>query len=132
MNYRHFLNAGSKVSTLGFGAWQLGVESGWKAVSAANADRMIRTALDSGIKFYDTAPNDGHGTNSSGFSGLPGGDRFTNGLFLNNGGFGYWWSSSSSGSSAWLRWLGHDFPDVLRSEFNLRFGFSVHCLKDSE
>tara|TARA_B100000927_G_scaffold131260_1_gene105630 strand:+ start:222 stop:422 length:201 start_codon:yes stop_codon:yes gene_type:complete len=62
MNYRHFLNGGSKVSTLGFGAWQLGVESGWKSISATDADRMIRTALDSGINFYDTAPNYGHGT----------------------------------------------------------------------
>ncbi len=50
------------MSELGFGAWQLGVESGWSAVSASDADRMIRTALDSGINFYDTAPNYGHGT----------------------------------------------------------------------
>lgn len=62
MNYRTYLQDGIQVSELGFGAWQLGVESGWKAVSAADADRMIRTALDSGINFYDTAPNYGHGT----------------------------------------------------------------------
>ena len=40
----------------------MGVESGWSAVSASDADRMIRTALDSGINFFDTAPNYGHGT----------------------------------------------------------------------
>ncbi len=62
MNYRTYLHDGIQVSELGFGAWQLGVESGWKAVSVADADRMIRTALDSGINFYDTAPNYGHGT----------------------------------------------------------------------
>ena len=62
MNYRTYLQDGIQVSELGFGAWQLGVESGWKAVSATDADRMIRTALDSGINFYDTAPNYGHGT----------------------------------------------------------------------
>ena len=62
MNYRTYLQDGIPVSELGFGAWQLGVESGWKAVSATDADRMIRTALDSGINFYDTAPNYGHGT----------------------------------------------------------------------
>ena len=62
MNYRTYLHDGIQVSELGFGAWQLGVESGWKAVSATAADRMIRTALDSGINFYDTAPNYGHGT----------------------------------------------------------------------
>ena len=47
---------------LGLGAWQLGVGSGWSAVSASDADRMIRTAFDSGINFFDTAPNYGHGT----------------------------------------------------------------------
>jgi len=62
MNYRTYLQDGIQVSELGFGAWQLGVESGWKSVSATDADRMVRTALDSGINFYDTAPNYGHGT----------------------------------------------------------------------
>lgn len=62
MNYRKYLEGGIQVSELGFGAWQLGVESGWSAVSAADADRMIRTAFDSGINFFDTAPNYGHGT----------------------------------------------------------------------
>lgn len=62
MNYRNYLEGGIQVSELGFGAWQLGVESGWSAVSASDADRMIRTAFDSGINFFDTAPNYGHGT----------------------------------------------------------------------
>ena len=62
MNYRKYLEGGIQVSELGFGAWQLGVESGWSLVSASDADRMIRQALDSGINFYDTAPNYGHGT----------------------------------------------------------------------
>ena len=62
MKYRKYLKGSIQVSELGFGAWQLGVESGWSAVSEADADCMIRTALDSGINFYDTAPNYGHGT----------------------------------------------------------------------
>ena len=62
MNTRKYLHGGIEVSELGFGAWQLGVDSGWKAVSEAEADRMIWTALDQGINFYDTAPNYGNGT----------------------------------------------------------------------
>ena len=62
MKTRKYLHDGIEVSELGFGAWQLGVKSGWKAVSEAEADRMIRTALDRGINFYDTAPNYGNGT----------------------------------------------------------------------
>jgi len=62
MNYRPYLQNGIAVSEMGFGAWQLGVDSGWKAVSAADAERMIHTALDHGINFFDSAPNYGHGT----------------------------------------------------------------------
>lgn len=62
MNHRPYLPGGIAVSEIGFGAWQLGVESGWKAVSEAEAERMIRTALDRGINFFDTAPNYGMGT----------------------------------------------------------------------
>jgi aryl-alcohol dehydrogenase-like predicted oxidoreductase len=62
MNTRKYLQDGIEISELGFGAWQLGIESGWKAVSDAEAERMIRTALDHGINFFDTAPNYGMGT----------------------------------------------------------------------
>ncbi|MGA0435504.1 MAG: aldo/keto reductase [Flavobacteriales bacterium] len=62
MNYRKYLSDGIKISQLGFGAWQLGIESGWKAVSASEAETMIHTALDQGINFFDTAPNYGLGT----------------------------------------------------------------------
>ena len=65
MRIRKYLEGGIEVSELGFGAWQLGVESGWKAVSEAEADRMIRTALDQGINFFDTAPNYGMGTSEA-------------------------------------------------------------------
>ena len=65
MRTRHYLEDGMPVSELGFGAWQLGVDSGWKAVSDAEADRMIRTALDHGINFFDTAPNYGMGTSEA-------------------------------------------------------------------
>ncbi len=62
MNTSKYLQDGIEISELGFGAWQLGIESGWKAVSDAEAERMIRTALDHGINFFDTAPNYGMGT----------------------------------------------------------------------
>jgi aryl-alcohol dehydrogenase-like predicted oxidoreductase len=62
MKYRPYLEGGIEVSELGFGAWQLGVESGWSAVSDAESERMIRTALDHGINFFDTAPTYGKGT----------------------------------------------------------------------
>ena len=65
MKTRKYLEGGIEVSELGFGAWQLGVDSGWKAVSEDESERMIRTALDRGINFYDTAPNYGNGTSEA-------------------------------------------------------------------
>ena len=74
----------------------------------------------------------GHGTNSSGFSGLPGGDRdFFNGNFTNAGNNGYWWSSSPFGSYAWFRNL-NSYDYVYRYYFSLRYGFSVRCVRDAE
>ncbi|MGB1349948.1 MAG: aldo/keto reductase [Flavobacteriaceae bacterium] len=62
MKYRKYLSNGIKCSELGFGAWQLGINSGWKSVSEKESFEMIKLALDNGINFFDTAPNYGCGT----------------------------------------------------------------------
>jgi uncharacterized protein (TIGR02145 family) len=77
------------------------------------------------------APNTG-ATNSSGFTGLPGGSRDSGGGFYSLGNGGGWWSSSDAGSgSAWTRLL--DFNDALAFRYNgtPRGGFSVRCLKNT-
>ena len=75
----------------------------------------------------------GNGTNSSDFSGLPGGCRNFNGWFDEAGDYGYWWSSSSNGSNAWNRWLYYVIDFVGRnSNFDERYGFSVRCVQDAE
>ena len=72
------------------------------------------------------------GTNLSGFSGLPGGFRDTNGSFGSAGDYGVWWSSSPYGSNAWSRNLFYDFEVVYRDFGNPRLGFSVRCVRDAE
>jgi aryl-alcohol dehydrogenase-like predicted oxidoreductase len=62
MNYKKYLANGIHVSELGFGAWQLGIDSSWKTVDDKEANSMIHMALDNGINFFDTAPNYGNGT----------------------------------------------------------------------
>ena len=74
----------------------------------------------------------GNGTNSSGFSGLPGGYRYLNGAFYYAGSDGVWWSSSPSGSGAWSRFLYSYGEGVFRNDDNPRGGFSVRCVRDSE
>ena len=76
--------------------------------------------------------NGGNGTNSSGFSGLPGGYRFSGGSFSNAGSTAYWWSSSPIGAYAWGRALNFNSETVYSDGFNPRYGFSVRCVRDAE
>jgi uncharacterized protein (TIGR02145 family) len=71
------------------------------------------------------------GTNSSGFSALPGGCRSSDdGNFYEQGDYGSWWSSSPSGTGAWYRNLYSGYSNVYRYYDYSRFGFSVRCVRD--
>ena len=75
--------------------------------------------------------NNGNGTNTSGFAGLPGGYRFYNGDFYFIGATGYWWSSSESTTdNAWSRYLSYYDGNVGRNDGDKLLGFSVRCLRD--
>ena len=74
----------------------------------------------------------GNGTNSSGFSGLPGGGRADDGNFYGAGHLGHWWSSSPNFSFAWYRSLDDDYENVYRYDCWPRSGYSVRCVRDAE
>lgn len=75
------------------------------------------------------SPNTG-ATNSSGFTALPGGFRYS-GSFSSLGNYGYWRSSSEySGSNVWYRYLFYDGVRVDRNNGYKTSGFSVRCLKN--
>ena len=70
-------------------------------------------------------------TNSSGFTGLPGGYRFNNATFNFIGYTGNWWSSSEASTSiAWPRYLLSYGSDAGKNGYDKTFGFSVRCLRD--
>ena len=70
-------------------------------------------------------------TNSSGFTGLPGGWRENGGNFDIIGYTGTWWSSSGSDSAVALgRGLVHYEGEVHRYISDKKPGFSVRCLRD--
>jgi len=71
----------------------------------------------------------GNGSNSSGFTGLPGGSRYSGG-FYSLGSSGLWWSASESGSGSWGRELGYNDGVVDRLNFNRYYGFSARCVLD--
>jgi uncharacterized protein (TIGR02145 family) len=73
------------------------------------------------------------GTNSSGFSALPGGYRSNHdGLFINQISNGFWWSSSPNGSYAFYRDLYSGSSQVYRSGHSPWNGFSVRCIQDAD
>jgi uncharacterized protein (TIGR02145 family) len=74
---------------------------------------------------------DGNGTNSSGFSGLPGGCRFSFGYFSPVGDGGGWWSASEYDvSDGWGRVLGSSRSSLDRYDYNKGNGLSVRCVRD--
>jgi uncharacterized protein (TIGR02145 family) len=68
-------------------------------------------------------------TNSSGFTGLPGGYRSNVGAFDIIGYYGFWWSSSEN-VYPWFRYLNYGSGSVVRDGDDYRDGFSVRCLRD--
>ncbi len=77
-----------------------------------------------------TSPNT-DATNSSGFTGLPGGNLFNFGSFGYNGTNGNWWSSTEYIIGfAWYRYLSNHSGNLTTDGGNEKDGFSVRCLKD--
>ncbi|MFY8003309.1 MAG: aldo/keto reductase [Chitinophagaceae bacterium] len=62
MIYNKYIKYSAPISQIGFGAWQLGIQSGWKNLTDSEAEKMVNKALEFGINFFDTAPNYGNGT----------------------------------------------------------------------
>jgi uncharacterized protein (TIGR02145 family) len=92
--------------------------------NALGGSAVAGTALKASSPAWD-------GTNSSGFSALPGGYRnVNNGNFYNEGYHGNWWSSSPDWTNAWFRNLAFGNSNVSRNSNSIRNGFSVRCIRD--
>ena len=79
----------------------------------------------------------GGGTNTSGFFGLPGGQRLSNGTFLNIFGIGQWYSSTEVDNSeggigccAWSRRFLSEYGFVSKASGLKGDGYTVRCLMD--
>jgi uncharacterized protein (TIGR02145 family) len=72
----------------------------------------------------------GNGTNSCGFSGLPGGGREVWGGFGTIGKTGYWWSSTDDGADFAWNLRVHNSGEVIIEKFSKKNGLSVRCLRN--
>jgi uncharacterized protein (TIGR02145 family) len=80
-------------------------------------------------QFWES-PNEG-ATNSSGFSGLPGGQRYLYGGFYGIGSMGRWWASAEDNTGhTWTFYLVNTEATVFWNTYDKTGGFSVRCLRD--
>jgi uncharacterized protein (TIGR02145 family) len=108
--------------------WHLPTDAEWTTLTTYLGGEGI-----AGGKMKETGtahwspPNTG-ATNSSGFTGLPGG--VWGGVFGSAGSEGYWWTSTDWSSVAWNRSIYFGGGEVYRNLLNQVFGFSIRCLND--
>jgi uncharacterized protein (TIGR02145 family) len=111
--------------------WHVPSSAEWNTLivelgGGAEAGGQLKSA---GTQFW-AFPNLG-ATNSSGFSGLPGGYRTAEGSFSAWGAQGFWWTAQfSSGQNAWYHNLFFDGGGVGNVSGSKRFGLSVRCVRD--
>lgn len=107
---------------------------GWHVPTQAEWDILINYLggeNDAGQKMKATTlwmPSlpDRTGTNASGFSGLPGGDKYIDGSYYALEASGWWWSAGN----AWRQTLGYDNGNTYGFIVNENQGFSVRCIKN--
>ena len=109
--------------------WHVPSDADWQVL----VDFLGGTLVGGGkMKEIDTIhwhnPNEG-ATNSSGFSGIPGGSRDEGSMSI--GIYGFMWSSTEYDASfSYDRTLFNNTPYVFRNIIPKTFGLSVRCLRD--
>jgi len=119
--------------------WHVPTDSDWNKLvkyihSGADTTGLATQSTSAGtnLKENNALWNRNTGTNTSGFSGLPGGFRDNVGSFFNITGIALFWSATQNGASnrAWYRNLYSSSGDVYRGDTFKSFGASVRCLRD--
>lgn len=110
--------------------WHLPSDAEWLELRdylSSNAGGKLKEA---GTSHWNS-PNEG-ATNETGFTALPGGIRYSNGVFNAIGDEGTWWTSSEYNvSSAWRFSLSFLAGSVGSGYIHKGAGVSVRCLKNS-
>ncbi len=122
--------------------WRLPSDDDWKSLEKhlgmSYTDANIsgwRYSGDVGEKLMSTSGwgwhNDGTGTNSSGFTALPGGSRDSNGGFYLLNSYAFFWSfMEPRWMYAWGRILHFLYDGVYRGRNYRRDGLSIRCIKN--
>jgi uncharacterized protein (TIGR02145 family) len=112
--------------------WHVSTNAEWLAVESYLGGASIAGGkMKEAGTFHWVNPNAG-ASNSSGFTGLPGGMRDPiNNDFRTIGENGLWWTATAPNStSAWSTYLWNQFAGVDHNAAPKRYGFSIRCIKD--
>ena len=106
--------------------WHVPTDTEWITLTT-----FIGTNPGTKLKKNDALWTTNTGTNTSGFSVLPGGYRNSDGSFLNISASAFFWSATEDDSfNAWYRSLNDSSGFVFRNFSDKSFGASVRCLRD--
>ena len=109
--------------------WRIPTDADWTILTDYLGGEEIAGGKMKSTQYWDP-PNVG-ATNSSGFSGLPGGDFFHNGSFFVFGHEGFYWSSTIYDSqTSFSRWLSTAYVKAFRIRDYFGSGLSCRCLKN--
>jgi len=70
------------------------------------------------------------GSNSSGFTALPGGCRVFDGKFQASSNSAFWWTSSTNKEQVYYRNIDSKMRTIFRHFTYKQYGFSIRCVKD--
>ena len=109
--------------------WHLPTKAEWIILSKSLGGKWVAGKLKSVTGW--SSPNTG-ATNSSGFSALPGGNRYhLNGKFDQLGFYGDWWSATENDSTNALSYsMSYNYAILSNNSVNKSSGLSVRCIRD--
>lgn len=110
--------------------WHLPADTEWNTLTDFLAYPEGGKMKESGLSHWNQPNQDA--TNSSGFTALPGGQRYQWGGYQRLGTHGYFWSSTEQdGNYAWERCLESAHNRCLRGNSSKAYGYSVRCVRNS-
>lgn len=128
--------------------WHVPTDAEWNTlITFLGGDSLAGGKLKDTATIHWKSPNTG-ATNESGFTAIPGGDRFADGTFDGGGAYtgdkhhyGFWWSKSNSNNGSFI-FIDYQNKSLKNSDWSIfyhtvdttygkKFGFSVRCIKDT-
>jgi uncharacterized protein (TIGR02145 family) len=123
--------------------WHMPADAEWEkleiflGMSQETAESYDWRGTDEGVQLKETGFSNWEGalkggSNSSGFTAIPGGFRTASGLYFSLGQYATFWTATadSENMKAWYRSLHFEYYRVYRQYNHMNQGFSVRCVAD--